>query len=104
MQAKLTQSLLLLTYLRLEFSRVPQRSRRYPARVPSKHPSSDDVRYSNDTPVDGGQFASVLTLPFRKTPEVKMYTQMKRTPLDRLTRGKVVLIGDACHPMLLSKS
>ena len=35
---------------------------------------------------------------------MKKYTQMKRTPLDRLTRGKVVLIGDACHPMLLSKS
>lgn len=33
-----------------------------------------------------------------------MYTQMKRNPLDRLTKGKVVLIGDACHPMLLSKA
>lgn len=33
-----------------------------------------------------------------------MYTQMKRTPLDRLTKGKAVLIGDACHPMLLSKA
>jgi len=31
-----------------------------------------------------------------------MYTQMKRDPLNRLTKGKVVLIGDACHPMLLT--
>jgi len=37
-----------------------------------------------------------------KTPEVKKYTQMKRTPLDRLTRGKAILIGDAAHPMLLT--
>ncbi|EXJ87242.1 hypothetical protein A1O3_04201 [Capronia epimyces CBS 606.96] len=37
-----------------------------------------------------------------KSPEVKVYTQMKREPLNKMTRGKVVLIGDACHPMLLT--
>lgn len=31
-----------------------------------------------------------------------MYTQMKRNPLNKMTRGKAVLIGDACHPMLLT--
>ena len=39
---------------------------------------------------------------FLKAPEVKVYTQMKRQPLNRMTKGKVVLIGDACHPMLLT--
>ena len=39
---------------------------------------------------------------FLKSPEVKVYTQMKRDPLDKMTRGKAVLIGDACHPMLLT--
>lgn len=31
---------------------------------------------------------------FLKSPEVKVYTQMKRQPLDKMTKGKVVLIGD----------
>ncbi|KAK5022252.1 hypothetical protein LTS07_010128 [Exophiala sideris] len=39
---------------------------------------------------------------FLKSPEVKVYTQMKRDPLSKMTRGKAVLIGDACHPMLLT--
>ncbi|KAK5069539.1 hypothetical protein LTS08_007577 [Lithohypha guttulata] len=37
-----------------------------------------------------------------KSPEIKMYTQMKRDPLPKLFKGKAVLIGDACHPMLLT--
>ncbi|EXJ83539.1 hypothetical protein A1O1_07162 [Capronia coronata CBS 617.96] len=37
-----------------------------------------------------------------KSPEVKVYTQMKREPLTKMTKGKAVLIGDACHPMLLT--
>ncbi|KAL2401453.1 hypothetical protein ABEF93_006245 [Exophiala dermatitidis] len=37
-----------------------------------------------------------------KSPEVKVYTQMKREPLSKMTKGKAVLIGDACHPMLLT--
>ncbi|RVX72010.1 hypothetical protein B0A52_04608 [Exophiala mesophila] len=39
---------------------------------------------------------------FLKSPEVKVYTQMKRDPLSKMTKGKVVLIGDASHPMLLT--
>jgi salicylate hydroxylase len=39
---------------------------------------------------------------FLKSPEVKVYTQMRRDPLDKMTKGKAVLIGDACHPMLLT--
>jgi salicylate hydroxylase len=39
---------------------------------------------------------------FLKSPEVKVYTQMKREPLNKMTKGKAVLIGDACHPMLLT--
>ena len=39
---------------------------------------------------------------FLMSPEVKVYTQMKREPLDKMTKGKAVLIGDACHPMLLT--
>ncbi|OCT49894.1 putative salicylate hydroxylase [Cladophialophora carrionii] len=39
---------------------------------------------------------------FLKSPEVKVYTQMKRDPLNKMTRGKAVLVGDACHPMLLT--
>ncbi|KIW84966.1 hypothetical protein Z517_00354 [Fonsecaea pedrosoi CBS 271.37] len=39
---------------------------------------------------------------FLKSPEVKVYTQMKRDPLIKMTKGKAVLIGDACHPMLLT--
>lgn len=39
---------------------------------------------------------------FLKSPEVKVYTQMKRDPLPKMTKGKAVLIGDACHPMLLT--
>jgi hypothetical protein len=39
---------------------------------------------------------------FLKSPEVKVYTQMKREPLSKMTKGKAVLIGDACHPMLLT--
>lgn len=27
---------------------------------------------------------------------------MKRAPLDKMTAGKVILVGDACHPMLLT--
>lgn len=37
-----------------------------------------------------------------KSPEIKMYTQMKRDPLPKMFKGKAVLIGDACHPMLLT--
>ncbi|KAL2432866.1 hypothetical protein ABEF95_005255 [Exophiala dermatitidis] len=37
-----------------------------------------------------------------KSPEVKVYTQMKREPLSKMTKGKAVLIGDACHPMMLT--
>jgi len=37
-----------------------------------------------------------------KSPEVKVYTQMKRQPLRCLTKGKALLIGDAAHPMLLT--
>jgi salicylate hydroxylase len=37
-----------------------------------------------------------------KTPEVKVYSQMKRNPLKNLTKGKVIMIGDAAHPMLLT--
>lgn len=33
-----------------------------------------------------------------KSPEIKMYTQMKRDPLPKMFKGKAVLIGDACHP------
>jgi len=39
---------------------------------------------------------------FLKSPEVKVYTQMKREPLSKMTRGKTLLIGDASHPMLLT--
>ncbi|KIX07860.1 uncharacterized protein Z518_02514 [Rhinocladiella mackenziei CBS 650.93] len=39
---------------------------------------------------------------FLKSPEVKVYTQMKRDPLNKMTKGKAVIIGDACHPMLLT--
>ena len=39
---------------------------------------------------------------FLKAPEVKVYTQMKRQPLDRMAKGRALLIGDACHPMLLT--
>jgi hypothetical protein len=39
---------------------------------------------------------------FLKSPEVKVYTQMKRDPLNKMTKGKAVLTGDACHPMLLT--
>ncbi|KIW19271.1 hypothetical protein PV08_03565 [Exophiala spinifera] len=39
---------------------------------------------------------------FLKSPEVKVYTQMKREPLSKMTKGKALLIGDACHPMLLT--
>ena len=39
---------------------------------------------------------------FLKSPEVKVYTQMKRQPLEKMTKGKTLLIGDACHPMLLT--
>ena len=39
---------------------------------------------------------------FLKAPEVKVYTQMKRQPLGRMTNGRAILIGDACHPMLLT--
>ncbi len=31
---------------------------------------------------------------FLKSPEVKVYTQMKRQPLEKMTKGKTVLIGD----------
>ena len=37
------------------------------------------------------------------TDEVKVFTLMHRAPLDRLTRGRVALIGDAAHNMLPSK-
>jgi salicylate hydroxylase len=37
-----------------------------------------------------------------KSPEIKMYTQMKRQPLPKMFKGKALLIGDACHPMLLT--
>lgn len=37
-----------------------------------------------------------------KSPDIKMYTQMKRQPLPRMFKGKALLIGDACHPMLLT--
>lgn len=37
-----------------------------------------------------------------KEPNIKMYTQMKRDPLPKMSKGKAVLIGDACHPMLLT--
>lgn len=37
-----------------------------------------------------------------KSPEIKMYTQMKRDPLPKMFKGKALLIGDACHPMLLT--
>lgn len=40
----------------------------------------------------------------RKATDVKLYNLMKREPLDHFTRGKAVLIGDAAHPMLPSKS
>jgi hypothetical protein len=94
---------LMLNYGRLELSRVPQRSCRYPARLPPERPGAHDVR--NRPMRTSTAFASsrCANLSTRKSPEVKMYTQMKRTPLDRLTKGKAVLIGDACHPMLLSK-
>ncbi len=39
---------------------------------------------------------------FLKSPEVKVYTQMRREPLTKMTKGKAVLIGYACHPMLLT--
>jgi salicylate hydroxylase len=39
---------------------------------------------------------------FLKSPEVKVYTQMKRPPLETMTKGKTVLVGDASHPMLLT--
>lgn len=39
---------------------------------------------------------------FLKSPEVKVYTQMKREPLSKMTKGKTLLIGDASHPMLLT--
>ena len=37
-----------------------------------------------------------------KSPDVKMYTQMKRDPLPCLTKGKALCIGDAAHTMLLT--
>lgn len=47
-------------------------------------------------------FHPTVKKAFLKAPEVKVYTQMKRQPLKKMTRGKTVLIGDACHPMLLT--
>jgi salicylate hydroxylase len=47
-------------------------------------------------------FHPTVKKAFLKAPEVKVYTQMKRAPLKKMTRGKTVLIGDACHPMLLT--
>lgn len=37
-----------------------------------------------------------------KSSDTKMYTQMKRQPLPKMFKGKAVLVGDACHPMLLT--
>ena len=31
---------------------------------------------------------------------VKVYTLMDHDPLDKMTRGKAVIVGDAAHPML----
>ena len=47
-------------------------------------------------------FHPAVTALMMKTPEVKVYTQMKRQPILTLTEGKAVLIGDAAHPMLLT--
>lgn len=47
-------------------------------------------------------FHPTVKKAFLKAPEVKVYTQMKRQPLKKMTKGKTVLIGDACHPMLLT--
>jgi hypothetical protein len=35
-----------------------------------------------------------------KLEEVKYFTVMFHEPLERISRGKAVLIGDAAHPML----
>ena len=35
---------------------------------------------------------------FLKSPEVKSYSQMKREPLEKMTKGKTVLIGDVLTP------
>ena len=47
-------------------------------------------------------FHDTVKRVFMKSPEVKVYTQMKRQPLSCMTKGKAVLIGDASHPMLLT--
>lgn len=38
----------------------------------------------------------------RKADFMKVYTVGYRDPLPRITKGKVVLIGDAAHPMMPS--
>jgi 2-polyprenyl-6-methoxyphenol hydroxylase-like FAD-dependent oxidoreductase len=39
----------------------------------------------------------------RKADFMKIYTIGYRDPITRMTNGKVVLIGDAAHPMMPSK-
>lgn len=76
-----------------------------------QHTSSDDDAIIDDwnfpathedleKVLDG--FHPTVKKVFLKSPEVKVYTQMKRQPLENMTKGKTVLIGDACHPMMLT--
>lgn len=49
-----------------------------------------------------GFHPSVRAIMMKSPTQIKMYTQMKRDPLPKMFKGKAVLIGDACHPMLLT--
>lgn len=49
-----------------------------------------------------GFHPSVKAIMMKSPTQIKMYTQMKRDPLPKMFKGKAVLIGDACHPMLLT--
>lgn len=39
---------------------------------------------------------------FKLASDVKVFTLFKREPLDRLTRGKAVVVGDAAHVLQVS--
>lgn len=49
-----------------------------------------------------GFHPSVKAIMMKSPTQIKMYTQMKRDPLPKMFKGKALLVGDACHPMLLT--
>lgn len=73
--------------------------------------NAEDVEHIEDWnfPASHADLAAILegfhpsvVAMLEKTPEVKVYTQMKRNPIKTITKGKVLMIGDAAHPMLLT--